>query len=361
MNQLVSPRQEKKDIFSLLDNPKVQSGLKAVAGKYITADRLTRLVTFAIKKTPKLLECDQASLLGAVMTTAALELEPNTPRQLAWLIPYKGRRKVNGQWIDVYECQFQIGYRGWIELANRNPDLLKLTAGAIHENDLFEHMEGSESFLRYRKELFKERGGLVAAFCYTKYVKAHGEADMAYSMPLDEIHKVRAKSETYKALVMQVENAQNEAERRKAEQKLAETPWVMWEDDMAAKSAIKKLCKQLPIGGGLTTAAMVDDAADMGTLDLKAMSDPNLARAIASGEEDPPMIEHHPEETITEPTQTREKEPAAQQRQARGNGKAKAAAEPPEAARQDPRHDPETGEIHEDGDGRDQGGLDFSD
>ncbi len=99
-------------IFDFLEHAEVKKGIAAVAGKYLTADRMLRLCVNAVKKTPRLAECDPKSVLGAMMTSAALGLEPNTVQQQAFLIPYKKRVKVGDNWIDTYDCQFQIGYRG---------------------------------------------------------------------------------------------------------------------------------------------------------------------------------------------------------------------------------------------------------
>ena len=136
-----------KTIFDYLDDPRVKAGLTAVAGKFLSPERLLRLCINAVKKSPLLLKCDSQTVLGAMMTTAALGLEPNTIQQQAFLIPYGNNRKVGTEWKKVYECQFQVGARGFVTLASRSPRVKSLQAEAIHEGDLFEHMMGSQTFL----------------------------------------------------------------------------------------------------------------------------------------------------------------------------------------------------------------------
>lgn len=277
-------------IFSYLEDPRVAKGISAVAGKFLTPDRFLRLAVNAVKKTPLLLKCDTQSVLGAFMTSAALGLEPNTIQQQAFLIPYKKRRKEGNQWIDSYECQFQIGYRGFVTLAYRSPQIDSLQAESIHKNDHFEHMLGSKSFLEYRKAL-TDRGDLIGSFCF---VKLSSGAEVATILPLSEVVKIRSKSETYNALARAVEQAENDKDRKKAEEKFAETPWVMWEDDMAAKSAIKKQGKQLPLnpGDALIAAAEIDDNAERNVIDLKAMADPDVVRSVVSEGYEPPALSH---------------------------------------------------------------------
>lgn len=285
-----------RTILDYLDDSRVKTGIAAVAGKFLTADRMLRLCVNAVKKTPLLMQCDPQTVLGAMMTAAALGLEPNTIQQQAFLIPYRKRVKQGNTWIDTYECQFQIGARGFVTLAHRSPHIKSLVAEAIHEGDFFDHQLGSETFLKYKKSL-KTRGPLIGSFSHVHLTEGF---ESACVLPLEELHKIRAKSETFRALSGYAHNASDDKERAKAELKLAETPWVMWEDDMASKSAIKKHAKQLPIASGdnLLAAADIDNRGEMSTLDLKTMADPDAVRAVMNDGMDVPSLENSPSDTI---------------------------------------------------------------
>lgn len=63
-----------RSIFDLLDDKRTQAGLIAVAGKFLNPERMLRLCTNAVRKTPKLAQCEPASVLGAMMASAALGL-----------------------------------------------------------------------------------------------------------------------------------------------------------------------------------------------------------------------------------------------------------------------------------------------
>lgn len=262
---------ESPKLLSLLSAPGMKTRLSAAAGKLMDPTRMLALVAHAVRKNPKLLQCDTDSVIGAMMASASLGLEPNTPQQQAFLIPYKTRKQVGGVWTDVFECQFQIGARGYVTLAYRSGYVESLQAEAIHANDVFDHLQGTETFLRFAKTL-RDPGELIGAFCYTRF-KEGGEA--ATVLPLSEIHKSRARSETYKALVLAVSTASNEKDRKKAERNLAETPWVMFEADMAAKTGIKKHAKRLPIQAGdqLAAALAMDEARNPA-----AFADPDVLR-----------------------------------------------------------------------------------
>lgn len=272
------------NIMQMLGSDKNKKQLASLAGKYMTGDRVLALCINAVRKTPRLMECDPQSVLGAMMAAAGLGLEPNTPTQQAFLIPYKKRVKKDSQWVDSYECQFQIGYRGFITLAYRSPNVLSIQAEAIHENDHFEHMQGSKEFLAYKKTMIN-RGPMIGAFCL---IKLRDGAEVAVTMPLEELHKIRAKSETYNALRRAVDAATSDKDRAIAERKLAETPWVMWEDSMAAKTAIKQLVgKRLSLNSSdpLQVAANLDER----EIDLSAMAEPSVALTVLSGDSDIPV------------------------------------------------------------------------
>lgn len=296
-------------IFTYLDNPKVKAGLAAVAPRYLQPERIMRLYVNVVNRTPDLMKCDAKTVLGAFMTTTALGLEPNTVQQLAWLLPYRRRMKVGNQWIDGYECQYQIGARGFVTLYYRNPQVLQVTAGAIHEGDHWKHMKGSNSFLEYA-EAMANRGPLIGSFSHVKF-RDGGES--ACVLPLDEIYKIRERSETYRALVGRVEKASDDKERQTAEKKLAETPWMMWEDEMATKSATKRHAKLLPIAASdsaLMAASEIDGRGDVRKIDLRSMADPDVVRSVINDGFDPPepeTIEDEEEERSNESFGTRER------------------------------------------------------
>ena len=86
----------------------MQPEIKKALPDVITPERFTRMALSALNTTPKLQECTQMSFLAALMNAAQLGLEPNTPLGQAYLIPYNNK--------GTLECQFQIGYRGLIDL-----------------------------------------------------------------------------------------------------------------------------------------------------------------------------------------------------------------------------------------------------
>ena len=280
-----------RGLVELLNDDKVKKGLAAVAGKILSPDRVMKLVTNAIYRTPQLALCEPKTVLGALMASMSLGLEPNTPQGHAYLIPYKRRAQANGKWMDVHECQFQVGYRGLIVLAYRSPRVKSLEGEAIHKNDHFKHMKGSRNFLEHEIAL-EDRGPLVGAYCHSHLSDG---MEIATVMPLARIHSVRDRSETFRALQARLEQAKAKAEANprdssarkdyeKALRNYEETPWVLREDEMSAKTVIKRhVNAKMPLDPGdlLRTAVELDNASDRGIIDLSILADPDAALVLS--------------------------------------------------------------------------------
>ncbi|MNC00660.1 recombination and repair protein RecT [compost metagenome] len=180
--------------------------------KHLTPDRLLRIATTSIRTNPKLKVCTPESLLGAVMQCAQLGLEPSILGH-AYLIPYKNK--------GVDECQFQIGYKGLIELARRTGQISSIMAQAVHQNDEFEYEYGINEKLKH-VPADGERGPVVKYYSYAKF-KDGGYSFMVMSRQDIMIHRDKfSKAKTY-------------------------GPWVDHFDEMAKKTVLKALMKYMPI------------------------------------------------------------------------------------------------------------------
>ena len=114
----------------------MEGEIKKALPSVITPERFTRMVLSALSVNPKLAACTPKSFLGAMMSAAQLGLEPNTPLGQAYLIPYNNH--------GVAEVQFQIGYKGLIDLAYRSGEVEVVQSQIVYENDKFECQYGLE-------------------------------------------------------------------------------------------------------------------------------------------------------------------------------------------------------------------------
>lgn len=203
--------------------PEIKKALPSV----ITPERFTRMVFTALSSTPKLQQCTPQSFLGAMMQAAQLGLEPNTPIGQAYLIPYKNK--------GIQECQFQLGYKGLIDLAYRSGEIKDIQAHEVYENDAFEYEFGLEPKLKH----------IPAAH-------DRGEIVMYYAV----FHMVNG---GYGFEVMSKEDIINHAKKTSQSYDSSYSPWAKYFDEMAKKTVIKKCLKYAPIKTDFVRALSSDE------------------------------------------------------------------------------------------------------
>lgn len=201
--------------------------IKRALPKTITPERFTRMALSTLNTTPKLKECTQMSFLVALMHSATLGLEPNSPLGECYLIPYKNK--------GVYEVQFQVGYKGLINLAYRSPQFQSLQAFCVYENDFFEYELGLNPQLIH-KPVLENRGELRAI--YAVYHMSNGGSGFeVMSKSAIESH-AKQYSKTYDSSF---------------------SPWKTDFESMGKKCVIKMALKYLPLRTEYIQAVTVDD------------------------------------------------------------------------------------------------------
>lgn len=92
-------------------------------------DTFMRLALNELRAKPDLLQCSPESMLGALMTSARLGLEPGGPLGQFYLTP----RRIDGRWSVVPI----IGYKGLRDLALRSGKVSSIQSFLIREGDSF--------------------------------------------------------------------------------------------------------------------------------------------------------------------------------------------------------------------------------
>lgn len=210
----------------------MQSYIKAMEGEIakalpsvITPERFTRMVLSAISTTPKLAECSPKSFLGAMMTAAQLGVEPNTALGQAYIIPYKNHGQM--------EAQFQLGYKGLIDLAYRSGEVSIIQAHEVYENDKFEY------------EL-----GLDPKLVHVPAAKDRGEVIAYYAM-------FKTKDGGYGFNVMSREDVEYHA--RRYSKAYGSGPWQSNFDEMAKKTVLKRVLKYAPLKSDFVRGVAQDE------------------------------------------------------------------------------------------------------
>ncbi|MGL5914621.1 MAG: recombinase RecT [Culicoidibacterales bacterium] len=186
----------------------------------ITPERFTRIALTAVRTNPKLLECDQASLFAALMTSAQLGLEPNTPLAYAYLIPY-GRN-----------AQFIVGYKGIIELAHRSGQYTAIYSHEVYGNDEFHYQYG------LNKDL------------------VHVPAQQPQGEPIGYYAVYKLKSGGYDFVYWSREKV---VAHKQQFSKARNSPWDSNFNEMAKKTVLKDVLKYAPKSTELARATSADE------------------------------------------------------------------------------------------------------
>lgn len=130
-NSLVN-RNQKGGLTAYLTQDAVKNQInKVVGGKNGT--RFVSSIVSAAQTTPALQECTNPSILSAALLGEALNLSPSPQLGQFYMVPFKNKKK------GVTEAQFQLGYKGYIQLAIRSGYYKKLNVLAIKEGELIRY------------------------------------------------------------------------------------------------------------------------------------------------------------------------------------------------------------------------------
>ena len=190
---------------------KQEAGFKLALPKNYDASRFTRIVMTAVRQNPKLQQCSKESLLASMMLSAQLGLEPNSPLQESYVIPYGTK------------AEFQVGYRGLLKLAWNSGLITLIDYDKICENDKYEYSKGFDSKFNHEPVL-GDRGKAIAYYAYAE-IKGGGKA----------LH------------LMSKEEVEAHAKRFSKAYNSSSSPWKSDFDAMAIKTVIIQLAdKKLP-------------------------------------------------------------------------------------------------------------------
>lgn len=199
-------------------------------------DTFVNQVTVMREANQRLANCTPRSIIECMIACGHLDLLPNTAQQYAYIIPYGT------------EAQFQLGYKGLIELAFRSGQINSINAELVFEEDEFEVTLGGTRKLIHKPNYFIDRSDFNRAQAvYATATLANG-ATTFHVMTMFEITKIRDTSKAGKG---------------------KDSPWTTWPEAMAKKTVIKQFLKLLPSStedNRFKEAIVYDDYAEAGKL-----------------------------------------------------------------------------------------------
>lgn len=123
-----------KSIKAYVSDSKIRQKFEEVLGKK-TQGFLASVMQVANQ--PQLKGAVPATVINAAMMAATLDLPINNNLGFAYIVPYKRKFKdAQGKWSESLEAQFQMGYKGFIQLAQRSGQFARIAATPVFEGQL---------------------------------------------------------------------------------------------------------------------------------------------------------------------------------------------------------------------------------
>ena len=199
--------------------------IKMALPKHLTDERFQRQAMTLWNSNDKLRQVEPMSFIAAMMTAAQLGLDLTPTLGQAYIIPYKGK------------AQFQLGYKGLLDLAYRTAMFKRIEAREVHQNDAFELAYGLDGTLRHKPLLQGDRGPVIGY--YALFELNNGGYSYLYLSKEEVMSHAKRFSEAFKSGYS--------------------TPWTTDFDEMAKKTAVKALLKYAPLSTEIRTTVQQDE------------------------------------------------------------------------------------------------------
>lgn len=185
VNNSLAARQGKRNSLSAyLSQDAVRNKINEVIGGK-NGQRFISAIVSATTTNPALQECSNVSILSAALLGESLKLSPSPQLGQYYLVPYKDKDKGK-------VAQFQLGYKGYIQLALRSGQYKKLNVMAIKEGELvrFDPLNEEIEVNLIQDELERENAKTVGYFAMFEYLNGFRKS-MYWSREKMEAHALK--------------------------------------------------------------------------------------------------------------------------------------------------------------------------
>lgn len=278
-NQLAN-RNQKVALATYLSQDAIKNRINTVIGGK-DGQRFISAIVSATTANPALQECSNGSILSAALLGESLKLSPSPQLGQYYLVPFNDKDKGK-------VAQFQLGYKGYIQLAIRSGQYKKLNVLAIKEGELirFDPLNEEIEVNLIEDEELRELKPTIGYYAMFEYVNGFKKA-IYWSKAKMEAHALKY-SQGYAA------------DKRKG------TSWTFWSKDfdgMAYKTMLRQLISKWGIMSIEMQTAIDADMAVINDDGSKDYVDNDIIEAEATVIEAEPVQEEPAEVLEAEPVE----------------------------------------------------------
>jgi recombination protein RecT len=193
----------------------------------ITPEAMIQVASLIVRKTPKLQECDPATIFTSMLDAGSLGFSLNTVQGECYLIPRFNKN------TGKTECSMQPGYRGLAKLVRGNGKVEYIVAHVVHKNDVFKVALAPEPVITHEPCLTGDRGPMIAVYSMVKFIS--GSVIYDYMLK-EDVEKIRKTSQSPNGNF-----------------------WSNHYDEMAKKTILKRHAKSLDQSPELAKAIELDN------------------------------------------------------------------------------------------------------
>lgn len=245
------------------------------------AQRFVASISSAVAVNPALQECDAGTILTGALLGETLNLSPSPQLGQYYLVPFNTK---NPDGTYSKKAQFQLGYKGYIQLAIRSGKYKKLNVVAIKEGELIKYNPLDEEIEvnLIEDEEVRENTPTIGYYAMFEYITGYKKT-LYWSKKKMEVHALKY-SKGYAA-------------------KKGYTFWEKDFDGMAFKTMLRQLISKwgsMSIEDMPMQEAMTKDMAvikEDGTCDYVDTKEVNLEPIVEAEVEDTKVQEQSKEET----------------------------------------------------------------
>lgn len=125
-------------IKGMLAEENVRARFKDVLGK--KAPQFMASIVNVVSASSQLKQCQPNSIMAAAFIAASFDLPIDSNLGFAALVPYgKSVRDNEGQWHKIKLAQFQVMYKGFIQLAIRTGEYEKMNCSAVYKDEIIDY------------------------------------------------------------------------------------------------------------------------------------------------------------------------------------------------------------------------------